>query len=308
MASSTARAAVPATVLVLLSGPVAGCAPGAGHDDTPTAVPAPTASLDGGTTALAGIERRYHARLGVYAVDTGTRRTVAYRADERFAYCSTFKALAAGALLRRSTQAQLDHVVGYDRSDVVDNSPVTSRHVGTGLPLRDLVAAALDQSDNTAANLIVDRLGGPAGFQKALRDLGDRTTHVDREEPALNEAAPGDVRDTSTPRALGTDLRRYVLGDVLAESRRRQLRDWLVANTTGAPYIRAGVPADWKVGDKTGSGGYGTRNDIAIAWPSDGSPIVVAVLSDRGVEDASADDALIADATRAALTALHRAP
>jgi len=197
-------------------------------------------------------------------------------------------------------------VVSYRAADLVSYSPITSRHVGTGMTVRDLIAAALDYSDNTAANLLLDQLGGPAGLQAALRGIGDPTTNVDRTEPTLNEATPGDPRDTSTPRALGTDLRALVLGDALPAARAGLFTDWLRANTTGGPYIRSGVPAGWKVGDKTGNGGYGTRNDIGIVWPPGGAPVVVAVLSDRGTAAASSDDALIADATRAALAALGR--
>ena len=168
--------------------------------------------------------------------------------------------------------------------------------------VRDLIAAALRYSDNTAANR--ERIGGPHAVQAGLRRLGDTTTHVDRTEPSLNEATPADIRDTSTPRVLATDLRRFVLGDALPGSRRKLLTGWLVTNTTGGPYIRAGVPSGWKVGDKTGNGGYGTRNDIAIAWPpGGGAPVDIAIQSDRGVKDAASDDALIADATKAALAA-----
>jgi beta-lactamase class A len=256
-------------------------------------------------TPFTRIEHRYHARLGVYAVDTGTGRTVAYRADERFAYASTAKALTAGLLLKRATDAQLDQVVHYRRSDLLEWAPITSKHVRTGMRLRDLIAAALRYSDNTAANLVTARLGGPRAVQAALRGLGDTTTRVDRTEPTLNEATPGDIRDTSTPRVLGTDLRHFVLGNVLPGDRRTLLTGWLVTNTTGGPYIRAGVPAGWKVGDKTGNGGYGTRNDIAIAWPPGGAPIDIAIQSDRGAKNATSDDALIADATKAALAALR---
>jgi beta-lactamase class A len=254
--------------------------------------------------SFAQIEHRYHARLGVYAVDTGTGRTVAYRADERFAYASTSKALTAGLLLERATDRRLDQVVHYRKSDLLDYAPITSKHVRTGMRVRDLIAAALRYSDNTAANLVTERLGGPPAVQAALRGLGDATTHVDRTEPTLNEATPGDIRDTSTPRVLGTDLRRFLLGNVLPDSRRKLLTGWLLTNTTGGPYIRAGVPSGWKVGDKTGNGGYGTRNDIAVAWPPGGAPIDIAIQSDRGAKDATSDDALIADATKAALAAL----
>jgi len=315
MSSSTYRTAMLTAPLVLVSGLLSGCAGGhqAGSTRTAsatatTAAASPTASAAApgtATQALAGIERRFHARLGVYVLDTATGRTVTYRADERFAYASTYKALAAGILLKRDTDAQLGRVITFHAADLVPYSPITSRHLGTGMSVRDLIAAALDYSDNTAANLLLDQLGGPAGLQAALRGISDTTTNVDRTEPTLNQAAPGDTRDTSTPRALGADLRAFVLGNALPSGRARQFTDWLRANTTGGPYIRAGVPSGWKVGDKTGNGGYGTRNDIAIAWPTSGAPIVIAILSDRGSAGASSDDALIADATKAALAALN---
>ncbi|MFI2667048.1 class A beta-lactamase [Micromonospora carbonacea] len=254
---------------------------------------------------LVALERRFDARLGVYAVDTGTGRTLAYRADERFAYASTIKALAAGALLARTSEAELDRVVRYDRADLVPHSPVTQRHVSDGMTLRAVADAAVRHSDNTAANLMFTELGGPAGLGRALRGIGDTVTNPTRTETSLNEAAPGDVRDTSTPRALAGSLRAYALGDVLSPADRGVLVDWLRRNTTGATLIRAGVPAGWQVGDKTGAGGYGTRNDIAVLWPPDGAPVVLAVLSRRDAKDAQPDDALIAEAARVALDALR---
>lgn len=252
------------------------------------------------------LEARFDARLGVYAVDTGTGRTIEHRADERFGYASTFKALAAGALLAATSTAELDRVVRYTEADLVTHSPVTERHVKTGMTLRELGDAAVRYSDNTAANLLLRRLGGPAGFERALRELGDRVTDPERFETDLNEATPGDRRDTSTPRALASDLRAYVLGDALAPEDRAVLTGWLKGNTTGDTLIRAGVPAGWQVGDKTGSGGYGTRNDIAVVWPPDGAPIVLAILSSREEKDASSDDTLIAEAAKATIEALRR--
>jgi beta-lactamase class A len=168
-----------------------------------------------------------------------------------------------------------------------------------------LIAAAVQYSDNTAANLLLEEIGGPPGLQRELRKINDTTTVVSRNEPALNEAVPGDQRDTSTPRALGADLRRYVLDDVLPEPRRQKLAGLLLGNTTGDAYIRAGVPSGWKVGDKTGSGGYGTRNDIAVVWPPTGSPLVIAIQSDRGTPDAPSADALIAEATEVVIASLR---
>ncbi|WP_320774320.1 class A beta-lactamase [Streptomyces sp. CRN 30] len=306
-ATPTRRTASLAAPVLLLTSLLAGCADAAGRPAAPTA-PAVTATTAARATdhSLAAVERRYDdARLGVYALDTGTGRTVTYRADERFAHCSTFKALTAGVLLRSATDERLDEVVHYGPEDLLEHAPVTSRHVGTGMRLSALVDASIRYSDNTAANLITEELGGPAKVEAALRDLGDTTTRIDRVEPDLNEAVPGDERDTSTPRALATDLRHLLLGGWLPADRRETLRDLMARNTTGDPYVRAGVPKGWKVEDKTGAGGYGTRNDIAVVRPPGGSPIVIAVLSDRGAEDAPSDDALIADATEAVVAALR---
>lgn len=255
--------------------------------------------------AFQRLEKVYAARLGVYAIDTGSERVVSYRAGERFAHCSTYKALMVGLLLQHSTDADLGHVVHYGRADLLEYAPVTSKHVDTGMTVRDLMAAAIEYSDNTAANLLLARAGGNAAVQRGLRALGDATTTVNRDEPSLNDAAPGDVRDTSVPRDLALDLRRLVLGTVLAAPRRTLLKGWLLGNTTGAAYIRAGVPAGWVVGDKTGSGGYGTRNDIAVVWPQAGAPLVIAIESDRGKPDAASDDALIAQATKIAVANLR---
>ncbi|MFD7640653.1 class A beta-lactamase [Kitasatospora sp. NPDC059795] len=292
---------------LLAVGLLAGCAQPA-PTTAPTTAPAtaaPTASVAPTAESFRRLEQHFGARLGVYLLDTGSGREVAYRADERFAFASTYKALAAGALLRRASDADLDKVVTYRQEDVLTWAPVTSEHVATGMTVRDLLAASLDRSDNTAANLVTDQLGGPAALQQALRELGDTTTEVSRTEPGLNSATPGDTRDTSTPRVLAADLRRYVLDDVLPAARRQLLAELMVANTTGGPYIRAGVPAGWKVGDRTGNAAYGTRNDIAVLWPDGGrAPVVVAVLSDRPRQDAASDDDLIAQATRAALDSL----
>ncbi|MFG3691577.1 class A beta-lactamase [Micromonospora sp. NPDC047740] len=273
---------------------------------SPPSSPVATSPLSLVMPDFARLEAEFDARLGVYAIDTGTGRTVEHRADERFGYASTFKALAAAAMLDAASTAELNQVVRYARADLVAHSPITERHVGAGMTLRELGDAAVRYSDNTAANLLLKRLGGPAGFERALRDLGDQVTDPERIETDLNEAAPGDRRDTSTPRALATDLRAYVLGDALSAEDRAVLTGWLKGNTTGDKLIRAGVPAGWQVGDKTGSGGYGTRNDIAVIWPPDGAPIALAVLSSRDEKDAEYDDKLIAQAAKLTVEALRR--
>ncbi|MCX5416301.1 class A beta-lactamase [Streptomyces sp. NBC_00059] len=274
----------------------------AGGASSPSAKPTRTRA------AFDELEQKFDSRLGVYAIDTGSGLSVTHRPDERFAYASTCKALLAGAVLDAVTVARLDRRVRYGRDELVANSPVTEEYVDAGMTLRELCDAAIRYSDNTAANLLFHELGGPRGLQDALRGLGDRTTRCDRYETELSEAAPGDPRDTSTPRALAAGLRAYALGNVLGTRERGLLTDWLQRNTTGDAVIRAGTPDGWVVGDKTGTGGYGTRNDIAVLWPPDSEPVVLAVLTRRETRDAVHQDALIAEAARVALSALVRDP
>ena len=289
--------------VVLALALVGGCAAnGAPAPATTTASAPPAVS----SPAFAQLARQFNANLGVYALDTGTGRSVAYRADDRFAYDSTYKLLMAGVLLRKDSDTDLARVITYTKADLQSYSPVTAQHVDTGMSVSDLIAAALQYSDNTAANLLLAQLGGPSGLQAAVRALGDDTTHVDRGEPGVNTSIPGDIRDTSTSRAMGTDLRGFVLGNWLTAARRQQLTNWLLGNTTGGPYVRAGVPSGWQVADKTGNGDYGSRNDIAVVWPPNRKPIIVSVLTNRNAgENAASADALIADATKAALAALN---
>ncbi|AEI40973.1 class A beta-lactamase [Paenibacillus mucilaginosus] len=288
-------------MLLLLTGCMKGAAPAAAPTDA--AVPADDEAS--AKQPFAQLESEYKARLGVYAVDTGTGRTIEYRPDERFAYASTFKALACGAVLKAKPLEGLEDRVTYTSGELVTYSPVTEKHVSTGMTLRELCDAAIRYSDNTAGNLLLKQLGGPKGFEAALKEAGDAVTKAERYETELNEAVPGDDRDTSTPRALASSLRAYTLGDALSADKRDVLTDWLRRNTTGGELIRAAVPEGWVVGDKTGAGSYGTRNDIAVIWPPDGAPpIVMAVLSSRDTKDSAYDNALIAKAAKAALDAL----
>jgi beta-lactamase class A len=263
--------------------------------------PAPLAPIEA-PAEFAALEKQFDARVGVYALDTGSGKSLVHRPDTRFAFCSTIKVFSTAALL--ASGADLDTVVTYRKGDLVTYSPITSKHVDDGMSLRAVADAAIRYSDNTAANLLLDQVGGLSALGRALRSVGDATTHVDRTEPELNSAVPGDVRDTSTPRALATDLRTYVLGPTLDADDRALLTDLLRRNTTGDTLIRAGVPKGWVVGDKTGSGSYGTRNDIAVLWPPNRAPIVLAVLTSRKTPDAAKDDALVARAAELALARL----
>jgi beta-lactamase class A len=255
---------------------------------------------------LSELERRFDARLGLYAVHTGTGRELAHRADERFALCSTFKVLAAAAMLERTPPEHLQDRVRYRESDLVVNSPVTTQHVAEGLTISELCDAAIRYSDNTAGNLLLDDIGGPAAVTEYARSLGDGTTRLDRREPELNSAIPDDDRDTTSPRAIAADFRELVLGTRLDDADRAMLTNWLLGNTTGGTRIRAGLPTDWRVGDKTGGGSYGTANDVAIAWPTGSAPIVLAILSTRpSSAEAQADNALIAQAAAIAADELH---
>lgn len=254
---------------------------------------------------LGQLEKEYDARLGIYAIDTGTGRTVSYRPDERFAYTSTFKPLAAGALLLKKPLDELDKVITYKKEDLVTYSPVTEKHVEKGMTLREISDAAIRYSDNTAGNLLLKELGGPVGLETVLQEVGDHITKPERYETDLNEAVPGDIRDTSTPKALATTLKAFTVDGVLPAEKQDVLIDWLKRNTTGDELIRAAVPEGWTVGDKTGAGSYGTRNDIAVIWPPNQAPIVMAVMSSRTEQDASYDNALIAKAAKVVLDSLE---
>jgi beta-lactamase class A len=249
---------------------------------------------------LRALERRHHARLGVHATNIRTGATVAYRAGERFAMCSTFKTLAAAAVLRDLDRdgEYLDRLIHYTEDDLVAGSPVTEEHLGTGMRVGELCAAAICYSDNTAGNLLLRQIGGPRGVTRFCRSIGDPVTRLDRYETELNSAIPGDPRDTTTPGAIARDYRRLVLGRALCPPDRHRLTTWLKANTTSAQRFGAGLPQHWELGDKTGSGDYGTANDVGVAWTGKGTPIVLAVLSSKQDRDAEWDDVLIADTAR----------
>lgn len=285
---------------LLLAGAAGLVLPAAGCSAPAPARPAGAAAA----ARLAELERRFGARLGVYARDTGRGTVLTYHADQRFPMCSTFKVLATAAVLHRYDRAELGQLVRYGRADLVPPSPVSTAHLGTGLTLRQLGQAAVSDSDSTAANLLLARLGGPAAVTRYARTLGDQVTRLDRTEPTVNQARPGDDQDTTSPRAIGGDYMTLLFGAALPRADRALLTRWLVGGTTGAGRIRAAVPRGWTVGDKTGTGQYGTDNDVGVLWPPGRAPIVLAVLSTRASPGAAPSDALIAQATRVALAAL----
>ncbi|KDB43219.1 class A beta-lactamase Bla1 [Bacillus cereus group sp. BceL035] len=250
------------------------------------------------------LEQKFDARLGVYAIDTGTNQTISYRPNERFAFASTYKALAAGVLLQQNSIDTLNEVITFTKEDLVDYSPVTEKHVDTGMKLGEIAEAAVRYSDNTAGNILFHKIGGPKGFEKALRKMGDRVTMSDRFETELNEAIPGDIRDTSTAKAIARNLKDFTIGNALPHQKRNILTDWMKGNATGDKLIRAGVPTDWVVADKSGAGSYGTRNDIAIVWPPNRSPIIIAILSSKDEKEATYDNQLIKEAAEVVIDAI----
>lgn len=186
----------------------------------------------------------------------------------------------------------------------MDYSPVTEKHVDTGMTLGEIAEAAVRYSDNTAGNILFHKIGGPKGYEKALRKMGDRVTMSDRFETELNEAIPGDIRDTSTAKAIATNLKAFTVGNALPAEKRKILTEWMKGNATGDKLIRAGVPTDWVVGDKSGAGSYGTRNDIAIVWPPNRSPIIIAILSSKDEKEATYDNQLIKEAAEVVIDAI----
>jgi len=267
------------------------------------------AATDTLTAQLAELERSANGRLGVALIDTGSQREITYRGEERFAMASTFKVLAVGAVLQRSvTQPDLlAKRIRYDRAALQTYSPVTGKQLAKGMTLAELSAAAIEWSDNTAANLLLTELGGPQSITHLARSLKDDKTRLDRWEPELNTAIPGDERDTSTPRAMAHNLQHLALGDALPQAQQQQLIGWLKNSQTGAKSIRAGVPAGWTVGDKTGSGDYGTTNDLAIIWPPHGKPLLLAIYFTQPKADAEARRDVLATATRLVLTSITAA-
>jgi beta-lactamase class A len=247
---------------------------------------------------FAALEAAHGGRLGVAALDTGSGQRVGHRADERFAMCSTFKLLLAAAVLARvdAGEESLDRTVTYGEADLLSYAPITRKHLPR-MTVGELCAAAIQYSDNTAANLLLRTVGGPKGLTRYLRSSGDKVTRLDRIEPELNSNLPGDERDATTPAAVVGTMRHLLTGKALSKASSAQLNLWLVGNTTGDKRLRAGVAPAWKVGDKTGTGGLGAANDVAIVWPKEGAtPWLVAVFYSAPAAKPAEREAVIAAA------------
>ncbi|WP_405138135.1 class A beta-lactamase [Nocardia sp. NBC_01388] len=297
-----------AAMMTLTLPAIAAC--GNTSDTASTTAPAAT-STSAADAQLAAVEQHAQARLGVFALDTATGKTVGYRQDERFPMASTFKTLACGALLHAHPldTGYFNQIIHFTDADVTaaDGAPVTGARVASGMSVLELCDAAITYSDNVAGNEVLKLLGGPQAVTQFVRTLGDQVSRLDRWEPLLNDSIPGNEQDTTTPAAIAHDYQALTVGDALPAPERKQLTDWLLANTTGGQRIRAGLPNDWKTGDKTGTGsGYGTANDVAVTWPTGSTaPIVIAVLSTHPAKEAQADSTVIAEATRNAVAAVR---
>lgn len=256
------------------------------------------------------LEKYSQGRLGVALINTEDNSQITYRGEERFAMASTSKVMAVAAVLKASEKQAglLDKNITIKKSDLVAYSPITEKHLTTGMTLAELSAATLQYSDNTAMNKILDYLGGPAKVTQFARSINDVTYRLDRKEPELNTAIHGDPRDTTSPIAMAKSLQALTLGDALGQSQRQQLVTWLKGNTTGDNSIKAGLPKHWVVGDKTGSGDYGTTNDIAVIWPENHAPLILVVYFTQQEQDAKYRKDIIAKAAEIVTKEISNSP
>lgn len=265
-------------------------------------VAAPSLTAEGPITAISDYERGSGGHIGLYAVNIRTGAELSWRADERFVMCSTFKASLAACVLSRVDRGHddLEKPIYYTAADIENwHAPVAQKNLVRGfLSVREMCEAAVEQSDNTCANLLLSRIGGPPVLTAFWRKIGDQVTRLDDPEPFLNRTPPGDPRDTTTPAAMANTLRRLVLGRVLSEASRGIFTEWLVGCQTGDNRLRAGLPGSWVIGDKTGSNGKDAAGDIAVAWPKPDIPIVICVYTRGGSPTSRQLDSAFADIGR----------
>ena len=243
------------------------------------------ALADGAHTLFADYERDTGGHVGVYAKNLATGRGLAWRADERFVMCSSFKASLVALVLKRIDAGgdSLDAMIPYGAADLFEYAPVARENLAKGaLSVAQMCAGAVEYSDNTCANLLLARVGGPAALSAFWRSIGDRVTRLDHNEPMLNRTPPGDPRDTTTPAAMAENLRRLVLGDALSPAARERLTGWMLACKTGDNRLRSGLPKSWKIADKTGNNGKDAAGDIAVVWPKPGEAVLICVYTRGG--------------------------
>jgi len=252
-------------------------------------------------SGLETYERESGGGVGVYAENLATGARIAWRADERFVMCSTFKASLAACVLARVDRGEerLSAMIAYGQADLLSYAPVAKQNLAAGaMSVADMCQAIVELSDNTCANLLLARIGGPAALTAFWRSLGDTTSRLDHNEPELNRSPPGDPRDTTTPAAMAGNLKRLVTGEALSQASRAQLTDWMVNCKTGANRLRGGLPTSWKIGDKTGNNGQDASGDIAVAWPKPDTPILIAAYTQGGAPSAAQIEAVFASIGR----------
>ena len=256
---------------------------------------------------FSSLENEYQGRLGIFAIDTSNQYTIEYKSKERFPFDSTFKVNLVGAILKKSESDPdfLTKLVHYTQADLNQSgyAPITSKHLKEGMTIEELCAAAISYSDSAAANLLIHELGGTLKVTEFARSLGDESFRLDREEPDLNSNIPGDDRDASTPEAMTEDLNKIVLGKVLEPEQQKLIQTWLKQNPTGNERIRAGVPINWTVGDKTGTGAR-VMGDIAVLWPPNHPPLVLVIYFEKLNMDQQFDNKIMAQAARLAIQKL----
>jgi beta-lactamase class A len=247
---------------------------------------------------LSDLEKSAHGRLGISAIDTNNNYQIEYKDNERFAFCSVNKVIGVSAILKQNMKDKnlLQQKIKYQKKDIVDYSPITEKNAAREMTISELCAAAIKYSDNTAINLLMKKLGGLDAVNRFARSIGDNQFRIDRWEPELSTAIPGDIRDTTTPLAMTTSFQKLTYGDVLAAPQHDLLITWLLENTTGNERIRAGVPKNWSVGDKTGTGEYGTTNDVAIIWPTNCKPIIMTIFFTQPIKSAKKRNDVLAKA------------
>lgn len=259
---------------------------------------------------LRSLESTSATHIGVYAMNSANNQKLEFNAEKRFPFCSTAKFITVAAILKNSESNPdyLQQQIKFTHYDVQTSgySPITANHVTNGMTIAELSFAALAYSDNTAMNLLIASLGGIAQVNNYARTLNDSTFRLDRPEPRLNTAIPHDLRDTATPQAMGRDIQQLLLGNALNATSRDKLAKWMIANTTGAKRIRAGVPQGWVVAEKTGSGDYGTANDIGVIYPNKCKPLVMSIYTTSDKKEAKYQDEVVAKVTKLVLQELAK--
>lgn len=270
------------------------------------AAPSDNSNTQAAIAQLHQLEAKHDGRIGLMLLDADGATLLQHRADERFPMCSTFKMMLTACVLQHgaSDAALMTRRVDYDKRVLMHNSPVTEKHVGQGLSVQELCIAAMEYSDNAAANLLLDQIGGPSAVTAYARGLGDPDFYLVNQEGRLASGAPGEKSDTTTPQAMAHSLYRLALGGALPATQKELLLAWMRANKTGNKRIRAAVPAAWVVGDKTGSGDYGCTNDIAVLQRPGKTPLILAIYFTQQRKEAPLRDEVVAAAARMALASV----